>query len=219
MRIAGFLLAFLFLTLAVSVHRVGAQVVPQQAVPQQMGATPSQTGSATKQDQVKGPKQSSTNNAAEDESTSGRLHRPHLHLRLGLISLGAGYSSLSGPVCYPESPSFYPLGCESAAFWFPSLGSYPFFAPGYFAYGSDKGEVKLAAEPKGAEVYLDLAYAGTADHLRSMWLDPGAYDLSVVASGGKVFHQRIYVLSGKSLKITAKLLTSEQSRGEVKEKP
>jgi hypothetical protein len=213
MRTAGFLLAFISLSPAVLVHCVGAQVVPQA-----MGASPSQTGSVTIENQVNGQKQSSANKA-EDDSSSGRDHSLHLHLRLGLISLGAAYSSFSGPACYPYDPFFYPLGCESAAFWFPRLGSYPFFAPGYFAYGSDRGEVKLAAEPKDAEVYLDRAYAGTADHLRSMWLDPGAYDLSLVANGGKVFHQRIYVLSGKSLKITAKLVTGEPSRGEVREKP
>jgi hypothetical protein len=213
MRIAGFLLAFLCLSAAVLVHRVGAQVVPQP-----VAVAPSQATSATNRDEVDGPKQSSTNKG-EDDSSSGRLHRLHWRLRLGLISLGAGYSSLSGPACYADGPFFYPFGCESAAFWYPSFGSYPFFAPGYFAYGSDKGEVKLASEPKGAEVYLDRAYAGTADHLKSMWLDPGAYDLSLAASGGKVFHQRIYVLSGKSLKITAKLVTGEPSRGQVKEKP
>jgi hypothetical protein len=38
-------------------------------------------------------------------------------------------------------------------------------------------------------------------------------------AAAKVFHQRIYVLSGKSLKITAKLVTGEPSRGEVQEKP
>jgi hypothetical protein len=184
MRIAGCLLAFLSLSSlspAVLVHRVGAQVVPQTT-----GASPSQSGSATIENQVNGQKQSSPNKA-EDDSSSGRDHSLHLHLRLGLISLGAGYSSLSGPACYPYGPSFYSLGCDSEAFWFTCLGSYPFFAPGYFAYGSDKGEVKLAAEPKGAEVYLDRAYAGTADHLKSMWLDPGAYDLSPAASGGKGF--------------------------------
>src|SRR4029077_1247944 len=49
------------------------------------------------------------------------------------------------------------------------------------------------------------AYAGTADRLKSMWLDPGAYDLTVSAKDRESFHQRVYVLSGKSLKITAKL--------------
>jgi hypothetical protein len=213
MRTAGFLLAFFSLSPAVLVQWVGAQ-----AVPQAMGASPSHTGSVTIENQGNGQKQSSANKA-EDDSSSGRDHSLHLHLRLGLISLGAGYSSVSGSGCYPYSPSFYPLGCESAVFWFPRSGSYPFFAPGYFAYGSDRGEVKLAAEPKHAEVYLDRAYAGTADHLKNMWLDPGAYDLSLAASGGKAFHQRIYVLSGKSLKITAKLVSSEPASGEVKEKP
>jgi PEGA domain len=212
MRIAGFLLAFLSLslTLAVLVRPVGAQVVAQPAT-----VSPSQTGPETNQNQTNGPTQSSANKRVEDDSSSGGGRS--LRLRLGMISLGAGYSRFSP--CYPADPSFYPLGCESAAFWFPGLGAYPFFAPGYFAYGSDKGEVKLAADPKSAEVYLDSAYAGTAEHLKSMWLDPGAYDLSLAASGGKVFHQRIYVLSGKSLKITAKLVAGEPSRGAVKETP
>jgi hypothetical protein len=50
-------------------------------------------------------------------------------------------------------------------------------------YAEDKGEVKLSADPKTAEVYIDGAYAGKADQLRTMWLDSGAYDLSLSAKG------------------------------------
>jgi len=38
-----------------------------------------------------------------------------------------------------------------------------------------------------------------------MWLEAGAYDLSVSTGGHTPFRQRIYVLSGKSLSITTKL--------------
>jgi hypothetical protein len=38
-----------------------------------------------------------------------------------------------------------------------------------------------------------------------MWLEPGAYDLSVSSKDHEPFHRRIYVLSGRSLKIAAKL--------------
>ena len=69
----------------------------------------------------------------------------------------------------------------------------------------DKGQVKLTAYPKTAEVYIDGAYAGNADQLKAMWLDSGAYDLSLSANGRVPFHQRIYVLNRKSLKISAKL--------------
>ena len=65
-----------------------------------------------------------------------------------------------------------------------------------------------------AAVYVDGGYAGTADKLKNLWLDPGAYDLAVSAPGRVDFHERLYVLSGKSLKITARLEAAE-----VKDKP
>jgi hypothetical protein len=63
-------------------------------------------------------------------------------------------------------------------------------------------------------VYIDGEYAGAAEKLKTLWLDPGAYDLAVSAPGREDLHERLYVLSGKSLKITAKLHTAV-----VKEKP
>jgi hypothetical protein len=77
--------------------------------------------------------------------------------------------------------------------------------------------VRLTTEPKDASVYLNGGYAGTADHLKTVWLEPGAYDLSVSASNYTTYEQRIYVLSGKSLKITAKL--GAALPGEKQEKP
>ena len=76
--------------------------------------------------------------------------------------------------------------------------------------------MKLAADPNQAEVYIDGAYAGTADRLKTIWLEPGAYDLSVSHAGRESFHQRIYVLTGKSLKITAKL-APQNAAAEIKE--
>jgi hypothetical protein len=38
-----------------------------------------------------------------------------------------------------------------------------------------------------------------------MWLEPGAYELSILSKGRTAFGRRIYVLSGRSLKIAAKL--------------
>lgn len=152
-------------------------------------------------------------NSSPAEKSEGD-HR--YHLRLGTISVGAGY--FSGPLFYPYGPyGWYPY--YSAAFWDPFWGTYSSFAylPN-LAYGHDKGEVRLATDPKQAEVYIDGAYAGTADHLKSMWLDPGAYDLSVSYTGRESFHQRIYILTGKSLKITAKLAAQSPSAGEKEEK-
>jgi PEGA domain len=155
-----------------------------------------------------------TQGGADTKSdTQSDEHHHRYHLRLGTISVGAGYSYFSGPFFYNPflTYRFYPY----------SLGYSPFYAPGYyggFSYGSDKGEVKLSGAPKRAEVYLDGAYAGTADKLRNMWLTPGAYDLSVSAPGTAAFHQRIYVLSGKSLKIAAKLSPQETKPKTTEEK-
>lgn len=109
---------------------------------------------------------------------------------------------------YPYGPlGFYPyvqcLGLFCGPFDYACFAS-PVYA-GSLAYADDKGQVRLVTDPKTADVYIDGAYAGSADHLRTMWLDSGAYDLSVSAKGRAPFHQRIYILSGKSLKILAKL--------------
>jgi hypothetical protein len=142
-----------------------------------------------------------------------------IHLKLGSVAAGAGYSHWSGSPYYPyygyEPYGFYPyFGAYS-----PWLGS-PFWSPySPFTYpGADKGEVRLTAEPKTAQVFLDGAYAGTADRLKSMWLEPGAYDLSVSTPNREPFHQRIYVLSGKSLKITARLV-AQNPAGKAEAKP
>jgi len=157
-------------------------------------------------------------NSKKDSSQPDHRYR----LRLGGLAVGAGYSYFSGPVFpygYGYGPyGFYPYsGVFSSIFWEPFGGGFPFYPAGYFQRGDGKGEVRLTADPKDASVYLNGGYAGTADHLKSVWLEPGAYDLSVSASDRRTYEQRIYVLSGKSLKITAKLGASLP--GDKQEKP
>jgi PEGA domain len=146
-------------------------------------------------------------NAAKDVEIPVR--KSNIRWHLGTISVGAGYSSgpYYGPYgYYPYGPyALYPGDWVYSSLWDPMWGGYPYYASGSFAYNNGRGELRLTADPKLAEVYIDGAYAGTADRLKSMWLDPGAYDLTVSAKDRESFHQRVYVLSGKSLKITAKL--------------
>ena len=141
-----------------------------------------------------------------------------LRLRFGGLAVGAGYSHFSGPIYpygYPYgSYGFYPGDWYGGSIWAPLWSPYPYYGPNSFAYNSGRGEVRLSTDPKVAEVYIDGGYAGTADKLKTLWLDPGAYDLTVSSAGREPFHQRVYVLSGKSLKITAKL-----NPGDNKEKP
>lgn len=219
MRIDGFFLGLLLLNPAVLGHIASSQDSSQPAL--KAGASPSQRLPNNSPAEQSAQPNSAAEPAADikgekpEETGSDGDHK--LRVRLGTISVGAGYTHFSGPTYYPYEPyGFYPYGwAYSISPWYPLPGFYPpFYAPGYFAYGNDKGEVKLAAEPKTANVYLDRAYAGTADRLKSMWLDPGAYDLSVSSKGLEAFHQRIYVLSGKSLRIKAKLIPEE-----AKERP
>lgn len=124
------------------------------------------------------------------------------HLRLGTIGVGAGY--FQGPLFYPYAPLAYPW---FYAPWDPFAG--PFWGSYYpgqvpnFLYADGKGEVRLTGAPKGARIYVNGGYAGVAERLKHMWLDPGAYDLAVSVAGRQTFQQRIYVLSGKVLKIAA----------------
>ena len=53
-----------------------------------------------------------------------------------------------------------------------------------FAYaGPNMGQIKLDA-PKDASVYLDGAFAGTVQKLKSIWLEPGIYELQVASPAG-----------------------------------
>lgn len=142
---------------------------------------------------------------ARDEGTS------QYHLRLGTAALNVGY--ISGPLWYPYAAyGYYPYyGAVLDPFWGPLS---PYYYPASIAYGVDKGQIQLKADPKDAAVYIDGAYAGTAKQLKNIWLDPGAYDLSVRAAGREPFQQRLYVLTGKTLGISAKLtaVTKEEKQ-------
>jgi hypothetical protein len=167
---------------------------------------------------VKAAEPTSPDSAKQNPESELPAEKHRLRLRLGAISVGAEYSHFSGPYypySYPSGPfGFYPGDWVGAAFWYPVWSPYPYYGPGSFAYNNGRGEVRLTADPKVAEVYIDGGYAGTADKLKSLWLDPGAYDLTVSAVGRETFHQRVYVLSGKSLKIAASLVADT-----TKEKP
>ncbi len=140
-----------------------------------------------------------------DKNESAKPERK-THVRLGTVTVGAFYSHYSLPLYYGYPCGYWP----GALFWEPFWGDclYP-FRPAYFvsfAPAPDKGEVKLRVNQKDADVYLDGAYAGKAEHLKSMWLEPGAYDLEVTGKSRAGFHRRIYVLTGKTLKIDAALV-------------
>lgn len=207
MRNRALWLATLFLGIALSGLKVHAQAdeassstgdTAQQKSNATQTQTPDKASAATAVDPAEKEKPQKESDAPADKGK--------LHLRLGTVWVGGGYSHFSGPYYYPYGPyGFYPGDWVYGSAWYPIWGGYPYYPSGYFTYNNGRGELRLSADPKVAEVYIDGAYAGTADRLKSIWLDPGAYDLTVSAADRESFHQRVYVLSGKSLKITAKL--------------
>ena len=158
------------------------------------------------------PVANETKSKKDSSDKDAPAEKRKFRLRLGGVSVGAGYSYFSGPYYYPYAYpfgyapfGFYPGNWVAASYWYPISSPYPFYTPDAFRYGDGRGEIRLTTDPKEAKVYIDGGYAGTADKLKTLWLDPGAYDLTVSADGREDFHERLYVLSGKSLKISAKL--------------
>jgi hypothetical protein len=129
---------------------------------------------------------------------AGSLSPASAGVRLGAISMCTGYDY---PV-YPgyDSPFLY------GPFYDPLYSSaidYPCFAsPVFLVPQADKGRVSLQAPSKDAEVYLNNAYAGTAADLKKFWLAPGVYELEVRSNDQITKKKRIYVLTGKNLKVS-----------------
>jgi hypothetical protein len=142
---------------------------------------------------------------AQDTPAKDRTQSSRPRIRFGGIMIGAGYSHFSGPGYGRPYYGYGPWGFYDSFLY----GMY--FHPGYFhgfGYGPAMGEIKLKSDDKAAWVYLDGALAGKADKLKNMWLEPGAYNLEV-RSGAKRFGQKVYVLSGKTLRLTADLTREE----------
>jgi hypothetical protein len=147
-------------------------------------------------------------NTQDQKTADGFDHRSdhRIRVRLGGISVSGGYSHYSGFYPYPFAydPFYYPFSAVSMSMLYDPFWGYPFYPPGFFNSGSGKGELKLTGAPKDASVYVNGGYAGTVAHLKSFWLEPGAYDLAITTADGRRFQQRVYMLTGKTLKLEAK---------------
>jgi hypothetical protein len=154
------------------------------------------------------PKDSST---ASNESTGSVEASKQTRVYLGGVSLSSGYNRFSGPT-YWGTP-FY--GYYGSQFWTPFWPSHSphdglavsgFYPAQNFQRGPNMGEIKLQADPTTASVFINDAYAGRVQDLRSMSLEPGVYNLRIETEGRPGFARRVYVLSGKTLEIEANLM-------------
>jgi hypothetical protein len=162
--------------------------------------------------------QNTSQNAKKEQSqvknSTVTVSRP-ARIRLGGFVVGAGFSYRSGVYPYYYYPRSYFWPWYDAAYFPSYYGFYSplWYHPGWFtgfAYRDGMGEVKIRTTLPEADVYLDDGFAGKAKDLKNMWLDPGAYNLKIEAADHEPFAVRIYVLSGKTLKIDAKLIPQKE---------
>lgn len=120
-------------------------------------------------------------------------------VRLGSVSVGAEYAHYSGN--YWVDPYWYAPYWGPYAFYSPLF--VPFYAPAYYPSPREEnmGQVRLSTGEKDAAIFIDGAYAGLAKDLRTIWLTPHAYDFELRPIGATPVHQRVYVLSGKTVKV------------------
>lgn len=183
----------------------------------------SNAASASTADNAQNAKVNSTTAQEQDKDSEAVKHK--VHVRLGGVAVGAGYAYSSGPFC---CYGYYPYSAFYNPFFYPAFYPDPFYDlygyPPYdyrndLGYAGDKGEIRLSSSVKGAQVYIDGAYAGTADKLKNFWLAPGAYNVSVSAAGRQTYKERVYVLSGKSVKLKATLEPEQPVHAQGEAKP
>jgi hypothetical protein len=150
--------------------------------------------------------------------TAGSLFPAFAGVHVGTIYIGGSYGYYSGPYWrgyywagYVPPPFFggwygpwYPAPYYApypSSYYAAVSAAYAPYAPVYITPQFDKGQVNLQVADKSAQIYLDGAYAGKASMLKTFWLAPGVYHLEVRANGQTVHEKRIYVLTGKTLKI------------------
>ncbi len=155
------------------------------------------------------------------QSSTEKTSRP-IRFRLGGFSFNAGYTRY--PDYYPYY-SYYPYYPNSfyrswfyEPFYYPAIHGWGWqsslmYHPGWytgFSWQDGMGEIKLRSSIKDADVFIDDALAGKAKDLKTLWLEPGVYNLKVQADQYEPFTIRLYVLSGKTLKIDANLAPQKE---------
>ena len=139
--------------------------------------------------------------SADTEAHKGKVtvEKPDLIESSGL-TLGARYARFSRSRPFGHYPYY-------SDYW----GWYPHDHPvDYWSFSRTGGRIKLKTKHKEASVYLDGAFAGLAKDLKEIWLDPGVYELKVEPEQHRPFEIRVYVLTGKTVRIEPKFEAGPQ---------
>jgi hypothetical protein len=115
--------------------------------------------------------------------------------RSGVVVRGGYYGGYPGyfydPFWYGFGYPFYPYG----------IGPYPY---GY--YRGDLGSaLRIEAQPKDAEVYVDRYYAGVVDDFDGVFqrlhVAPGAHEITLYKEGFRTVHQSVYLTPDSTFKL------------------
>jgi hypothetical protein len=96
------------------------------------------------------------------------------------------------------------------AWYYPYWGLYGVYVP-YPVYPGvypAAVELKLTTNVKDADVFINGAYAGKAEKLKTIWLRPDSYNLEVRAPGYAPFSEQVYLVPGKTMHVDATLASA-----------
>jgi len=75
----------------------------------------------------------------------------------------------------------------------------------YWGYGpyyyEDKGTIKIKDHDKSDQVYINGAFAGIAEKMKNIKLDPGQYTIQIRRQGNELLNRSVYVIAGKTVEI------------------
>lgn len=128
------------------------------------------------------------------------MFAPAASAQRGFVGFGFGGPRFFGPRYF--GPSFY-IGPAFYPGWYGwGYSGLGWYEPYGFVPGPVAGKVKFDTKVKNAQVYVDGAYAGTAQQLGTFPLKAGSHDVELRdAAGQTVYSQHIDVIAGKTLKI------------------
>ena len=134
---------------------------------------------------------------SKDQNDSGQkaeAQEKENRLQFGGFQAGFGYSNYS---------RYYPFN-----------GRFPYFLSPLYGYGPpyfhpmiqtvslrEAGRVKLKNMTRDAVVHINGGFAGIGKDLKSFYLKPGSYELSVQRYGYERIERKLYVLTDKSIEI------------------
>jgi hypothetical protein len=87
-------------------------------------------------------------------------------------------------------------------------GPYGFY-DGYY-YAPAISTVKFDTSVKGAEVFVNGAYAGTVSELKTLHLVPGTYNIELRAPDGARYTEKVYLQAGKTFHLNPDLRVQAQ---------